>query len=121
MAESLQKEGDLSGSGQLKELEQLLEQNETDLINLELDQEFYKRQREIEVKMLEAENAERQREMDPKRESQTAPQINKLANRELEEYKKKKEAELELLRLYNPQLSGYYKNQVQQYIKETVE
>jgi hypothetical protein len=121
MAESLQKEGDLSGSGQLKELEQLLEQNETDLINLELDQEFYKRQREIEVKMLEAENAERQREMDPKRESQTAPQINKLADRELEEYKKKKEAELELLRLYNPQLSGYYKNQVQQYIKETVE
>ena len=118
MADELQKEGNLGGAGELKELEQLMEENETDIINLEMDNDFFNRQQDIEIKMLEAENSKRKREMEEKRESQTAPQKNNVANTQLEEYKKLKEAELEILRMFNPQLSGYYKSQVHKYNQE---
>ena len=118
MADELQKEGNMEGAGQLKKLEQLMEENETDIINLEMDNDFFNRQEAIEIKMLEAENSKREREMEEQRESQTAQQKNNSDNPQLEEYKKLKEAELEMLRLFNPQLSGYYKEQVHKYNQE---
>jgi len=118
MAEELQKEGNMEGAGQLKELEQLMEENETDIINLEMDNDFFNRQQDIDIKMLEAENSKREREMEERRESLTAQQKNNSTNSHLEEYRKLKEAELEMLRMFNPKLSGYYKNQVHKYNQE---
>ena len=115
MSEELSKEGNLQGAGELKKLEKLLEQNEEDLINLKLDQEFINRQQDISVKMLEAENAQREREKEKKRESESAFDYKKSSSPELQKYLDRKEVELELLRLGNPELSRYYKQQVNDY------
>lgn len=115
LSEQLQKEGDMGGAGSLKELERLMEENEEDIINLELDQEFLNRQNEIESKLLEAENAQRQRELDEKRESENMNVVNPAVENQTDEYIQLKEFELELLRLFNPSLSGYYKGRVRTY------
>ena len=115
MADELQKEGNMAGASELKKLEELLEKNESDIVNMELDQEFFKRQQDIEIKMLEAENADRKREKEKKREAELAIDYIKHNPSEVDEYLKQKEFELELLRIFNPELSGYYKNRVQQY------
>lgn len=118
MSEELQKEGNLQGAGELKKLEELMEQNETDLINFDLDNEFLSRQEQINTKMLEAQNAQREREMEETRKSKTAQQYKNPSNQTLDKYEQQKQTELELLRLYNPDLSGYYKGQVNRYNQE---
>jgi hypothetical protein len=115
MADQLQKEGNMDGSGELKKLEELLERNETDLVNLKLDQDFYERQQDIKIKMLEAENADRKREKEKKREAELAIDYKKNNIGTVDDYLKQKEFELELLRMFNPELSGYYKTRVQEY------
>jgi hypothetical protein len=115
MRDELQKQGDLKGAGELKKLEQLLDKNEEDIVNFNLDNEFFNRQKEIEVKLLEAENAAREREKEKRREANTADNIPQANNVELEEYLKLKQNELELLRLANPKFSNYYKNKVGQF------
>jgi hypothetical protein len=115
MSEELSKQGDLGGSGELKKLEKMLEKNEEDLINLKLDQEFFQRQKDIEVKLLEAENSERKREKENRRESKAGKDYQKNALNSMEDYENRKKYELELLRLLNPQLNSYYKNKVGEY------
>jgi len=115
LRDELAKEGDLSGAGELKKLEDLLEKNEEDLINLKLDHEFFERQADIEVKMLEAEEALRTREMEQKRESVSGNDYVKSTSSVLEDYLRLKQKELELLRLVNPTLNKYYKGKVNVY------
>lgn len=115
MRDELQKQGNLGGAGELKKLEELLDKNEEDLINMKLDQEFLSRQQDIEVKMLEAENASREREKDQKRESNSALNISDDSDKKMEEYIRKKEQELELIRLANPKFNSYYKSKVGSY------
>ncbi|UTW68024.1 hypothetical protein KFE94_07890 [bacterium SCSIO 12643] len=115
MADELKKEGNMSGAGELKKLEELLEKNEEDMINFDLDNEFFMRQKEIEIRMLEAENAKRKRDLDHKRESEESRDIDYKNEDELEKYQLEKKYELELLRIFNPGLSNYYKGQVQIY------
>ena len=115
LRDELQKSGNLGGSGELKKLEELLDKNEEDLINFNLDNEFFERQKDIEVKMLEAENAVRERELDKKRKSNTAKNIKNNPNMDFDRYLKEQELELEMLRLFNPKLSGYYKSKVGEY------
>jgi hypothetical protein len=112
MRDELQKEGNLEGAGELKKLEELLDENEEDLINLNLDNEFFARQNEIEVKMLEAENSLREREKELKRESNTAVNYTKETGVNMEDYLKEKQKELELIRLANPKFSDYYRTKV---------
>ena len=112
LRDELQKEGNLKGAGSLKELEKLLDKNEEDLINFDLDNAFFIRQKDIESKLLEAENANRQKGMEKKRESQVAKNINGNSIVNFEEYLKRKNFELEMLRLSNPNLSNYFKNKV---------
>ena len=118
MRDELQKEGNLEGAGSLKELEKMLDKNEEDLINLELDNEFFARQRDIEIKMLEAENATREREKEKKRESHSFRLVQDNNSELLLEYLEKKQRELELLRLEKVQFSGYYKRQVSSFENE---
>jgi hypothetical protein len=49
-----------------------MEKTETELVNKQLTAEMLKRQQQILTRLLEAENAERQRETDNKRESNSA-------------------------------------------------
>ena len=103
--------------GDLEKLQDLMEQTETDLVNKQLTNEMLKRQKEIETRLLEAANAERQREKEKRRESKTADEVTKVVPPSLEEYLKKREAEIELYRTVPPALKPYYKGLVEKYFK----
>lgn len=112
--ESLNKGGKNAG-GNLKEIQKLMEQTEEDLINKSLSIETIKRQEDIITRLLESEKAEREREFDEKRESNKGNFSQERNIFDMEEYKKLKQKENELLRTVPPNLSPYYKQKVSEY------
>ncbi len=104
--------------GNLQEALEQMEQTEEDLVNKRITQEMVKRQQDILTRLLEAENAERQREKDKKRESQSAQDISRELPPEIQEYLKKRKSEVELYRTVAPELRPYYKKLVESYFKD---
>lgn len=94
-----------------------MEETETDLVNKQITQETIKRQREILTRLLEAENAMRERELDDERKAETAKDYEKALPKAFEEYFKMKEKEIELLKTVPPKLYPYYKQEVNEYFK----
>ncbi|HFA47867.1 MAG TPA: DUF4175 domain-containing protein [Bacteroidetes bacterium] len=114
------KEKSQNGEGGSKELQELMEQMnkiEIDLVNKRLTNEMLKRQQDILTRLLKSEKADREREYDNKRKSETAQDIERKLPPSLEEYIKKREAETELFKTVNPALKPYYKNLVEEYYK----
>jgi hypothetical protein len=119
----LQKEGETGkgGSGDMKKLQELMEQTETDLVNKMITQETLMRQQEILTKLLEAETAEREREQEQRRESKEAKNED-YGNPEIFfEYIRQKNNETELLRTVPPNLNPFYRDKVDEYFKKQVE
>lgn len=120
----LKKEGEASGKGSggdMKKLQELMEQTETDLVNKAITQETLIRQQEILTKLLEAEKAEREREQEQRRESQEAKSED-YGNPEIFfEYIRRKNNETELLRTVPPNLNPFYRDKVDEYFKRQVE
>jgi len=106
-----------NGLGNLDQLMKEMEQTETDLVNKKIQQETLNRQQEILSKLLEADKAEREREQDEKRESKEgltpAPDYKII----LEEYRKIKQKETDLLKTVPPSLNSFYKIKVGDYFK----
>ncbi len=103
-----------------KELQQMIDQMdkvEKDLVNKRLENETLERQQEILTRLLKHEDAERQREFDNKRKSETAEPQQKRLPPALEEYIKKRNSEIELYRTISPSLKPYYKFLVEEYFK----
>jgi len=117
--ESLDK-GDKSGGDQLKKIEDLMEQTEKDLINKNLNIETIRRQEDIITRLLESEKAEREREFDKKRSSKEGNYTEERNIFDMEEYKRLKRKESELLRTIPPNLSPYYKKKVSEYFSKWV-
>ena len=116
----LNKELNEDGKNSLGDMDQLqkeMEKTETELVNKQLTTEMLKRQQEILTRLLEAENAERQRETDNKRESNAAKDMVKPLPPEIEEYLRKKQAELELYKTVPPNLKPFYRDLVEEYFK----
>jgi len=88
---------------------------ETQLVNKQLTNEMLKRQQEILTRLLEAERAEREREMDNERRAEQARQTERTLPPALEEYMKKREAEIESFKTASPVLRPYYKFLVEEY------
>jgi chromosome segregation ATPase len=116
MNEELNKDGKNS-LGNLDQLQKDMEKTETELVNKQLTTEMLKRQQEILTRLLEAENAERQRETDNKRESNSGKDMVKQLPPEIEDYLKKKQAELELYKTVPPNLKPFYRDLVEEYFK----
>jgi len=116
--EEMAQEMDADGSGggePYRKIAKDMEKNEEDLVNLDLSIETINRQQEILTRLLEAENAERERGKKEERESEEA-KSEEISNPEaFFEYKRKKEKEVELLKTVPPTLKPYYKNKVNQY------
>ena len=102
-------------SGELEKLMEEMDKTETDLVNKRLTNEMLKRQQDILTRLLEAENAQRQREFEKRRESKTAQEQERKMPPELEEYIKKREAEIEMYKSVSPALKPYYKTLVEEY------
>ncbi len=117
----LQKEKQQSGQGKAaQELQDILDSMnkvETDLVNKKLTNEMLKRQEQIKTRLLEAEKADRQREFDNKRKAEVASQKDRKRPPSLEEYIKKREAEIEMYKQVSPALKPYYKYLVEEYFK----
>jgi hypothetical protein len=116
LSEELNKDGQ-GTMGNLEELANEMEKTETDLVNKRLTEEMLLRQQEILTRLLKAADAEREREMDNKRKSEKAKEYSKEPPPELEEYFKKREAELELYKTLPPSLKPYYRKMVENYFK----
>jgi len=111
------KPGDKEGNmpGDLGNLQKKMEQSELDLVNKNLSRDLQRRQQQILTRLLEAEKALREQEMDLKRESNSALQYEKELPRAFEEYLKQKEREIELIKTIPPKLHPYYKKEVNEY------
>jgi chromosome segregation ATPase len=94
-----------------------MEETEIDLVNKQITAETIKRQKEILTRLLEAENAMRERELDNEREGETANSYENQLPKAFEEYFKAKEKEIELLKTVPPKLYPYYKKEVNEYFK----
>jgi hypothetical protein len=101
-----EKLGDIAGK---------MEQTEIDLVNKRLTEQLIKRQQEILTRLLQAEDAMREQELDKEREAKSARQLERPVPPEFEEYLKLKEKEIELLRTVPPKLNPYYKKEVIEY------
>ena len=117
--EQLQNEKKEQGQGS-KELDEIIsnmDRIETELVNKRLNSETLKRMKDIETRLLEAEKAERQRELDNKRKSETAQEKRNEMPPALQDYLKKRQAEIDMYKSVSPSLRPYYKSLVDEYYK----
>jgi hypothetical protein len=115
----IQKEKQEQGKGSkiLDDIMEDMNKIETDLVNKRLNNEMLRRQEQILTRLLEEERAEREREQDEKREAESARQQQPKMPPALEEYLKKRRAEVEQFRTVSPALKPYYKQLVEEYLK----
>jgi hypothetical protein len=90
---------------------------ERELVNKRLTNEMLQRQQQILTRLLEHEKAERERDQDEKRQAESARQVQPKMPPALEEYLKKRRAEIEQFRTVSPALKPYYKQLVEEYLK----
>ncbi len=106
-----------AASKKIKELQKLMEQTERDIVNKNITQQTIERQKDILSRLLESDKAQRERDKDHKRESNTAKQIE---NRNLEEFFKYKNQEkdgvVEMLKFQTPSLKSFYNQKVTRYL-----
>ncbi len=115
----LQEQG--KGSRELQKLIEEMNRIETDLVNKRLTNEMLRRQQEILTRLLEAERAEREREYDDERQAEVARQHPRKLPPSLEEYLRKRQAEIEEFRTVSPALRPYYRTLVEEYFRQLKE
>ncbi len=107
------------GDNGYKDLLEKMEETEEDLVNKKVTEELLERQADILTRLLESEKAEKERELDNKREAKTAEQdLQKNTPEDFSEYLKLKEMQIELLKTIPTSLNQYYKKQVNEYFKK---
>ena len=94
-----------------------MEETEVDLVNKQITQKTIQRQKEILTRLLEAEDAMRERDKDEERKAETGKDYDKQLPKAFEKYLKIKEQETELLKTIPPKLYPYYKKEVNEYFK----
>jgi DNA repair exonuclease SbcCD ATPase subunit len=110
---------DGSGNGnELKQIAKEMEELQKDIVNNQIDQETLQRQRDIEIRLLKAEEAERTRDKDNERKSNEARDYPSSNPMKYEEYMRRKEQETELLKTVPPSLKPYYKEKVNSYFNK---
>jgi chromosome segregation ATPase len=115
----LQKEKQEQGKGDkmLDDIMDDMNKIETELVNKRLTNDMLQRQEQILTRLLEHEKAEREREQDEQRQAETARQQQGKMPPALEEYLRKRQAEIEQFRTVSPALKPYYKQLVEEYLK----
>jgi hypothetical protein len=110
------KDGSKPGSdwGQIKKD---MEETEKQLVNKQLTTEMLTRQQQILDKLLQAENAERQKDEEQKRESHTGKDVKREVPPAIEAYLKAKSSEVDLYKTVPPTLKPYYKTLAEKYFR----
>lgn len=105
-------------SSKLSDLKNLMEKSEQDLVNKRITQETMMRQQEILTRLLEAENAVREREFENKRESKTGKELPRQLPPDIQKYLKEKQAQIELLNTLPPSFTPFYKQETGRYFQQ---
>jgi hypothetical protein len=106
-----------NGGNQFDDIIDMMDKMEIDLVNKRLNAETLKRQQDIRTRLLEAEKAERQRGEDEKRKATAALDVKQPLPPALQEYLKKRNAEVETYKTVSPALKPYYRYLVDEYYK----
>jgi hypothetical protein len=101
----------------LKEIQKLSEQNVEDLINRNISPELFNRNQKILTRLLESEKAEKEREIDEKRESKEGSKSDFMIPEELKESFKKDSKYKETINKGNLKMKNYYKNLSNDYFR----
>jgi len=113
--EQMSKEGNLKNASFVQQMIEDMEKTEKDLYNKNLTYETIKRQKQIEIRMLEAEKAEQQQETDNLRKSETAKNdynSNLIKNFQ---YNVIKNNNFESMNRNNLNFNLYYRKKIQEY------
>lgn len=118
--EALRKMKDQMSQKQKKELgvDEMMDQmdkNEADIVNKRITAETLKRQKQIETRMLELEEALRDQDEKEDRQSKTAEDLPRNPPARIEEFLRKKQSGQDLYRTLPPELKPFYKNLVDKY------
>ncbi|WP_436514450.1 DUF4175 family protein [Ekhidna sp. To15] len=105
------------GGDDMKRAIDMMEQNEVDLVNKRLTQQLINRQKQIVTRMLEAEKAQRDQEMDEEREADRPSVISREIPPGFEKYLELKKKEIELLKTIPIELNQFYKKEVNDYFR----
>ena len=118
--EELNQQENKDGKGSLGNLQEIIDQmdqTETDLVNKQLTNDLINRQQDILTRLLEAENAEKERDQKDERESITGKQYEQVIPPSLEEYIKKQKGSVELYKNIPPKLRPFYKLISEKYVQ----
>ncbi|WP_421945621.1 DUF4175 family protein [Pedobacter sp.] len=118
--EKINREENKDGKGKLGNLNEAIKEmkeTESDLVNKKLQQETMNRQKELLVKLLDAEKAEKDQEEDDKRESKAAKEFPPSYKKMVDDYKKQFQNGSDVLQKLPPTLNYYYKNRIAEYLK----
>ena len=118
LQELMQSGGNQESTKILNQVNKMMEENIKDIINGNITPQSINRQDQIITRLLQAENSEREREVDNKRKSNEAKDY-KLSNPDAAFKEKEKELRFnELLEMSNLKLNSYYKNKYKEYLKQ---
>ena len=111
---------DGSGAGnELKQIAKEMEKLQRDIVNNQVTEESIRRQNDIMIRLLKAEEAERVREMDEERKSNEALNAPIGNPKKYEEFLKNKQKGVETLRSVSPNLKPYYKEKAIRYFRNS--
>ena len=113
--------GESGEKGNIDRILEKMDENETDILNNNITNETLLRQEEILTKLLEAENAQREKGEEEKRESIEWNYEIKNNNSEYLDYIQKKKEQEELLKTTPVQLNPFYKEKVNKYFNKISE
>ena len=102
---------------QLKQIDEILEQNKRDLMNKNVTTQTVNRHNQILTRLLEAKNSEIERDMDEKRQSQTADEEFFSNPLKYFEYKKSTTNSIESIEYNNQNINEYYTKKYKDYLK----
>ncbi len=105
------------GGKDLQKAIEEMEKTELDLVNKQLSDQMMNRQKDIMTRLLESEKADREDQLDEKREAETAKNYQQEVPEAIEEYIRQKQKELERFKTIPLKLNPYYKKEVNQYFK----
>ena len=113
--------GEEGSGGMLGDMEKVMEQmkeTETELINKQLTAETMMRQQQILSRMLQADKAVKERELDEKRESNSGRELDHKAPEQLSQEEYKNKLRQELLKTNKLEYSGDFIYLIEQYFKK---
>jgi len=103
--------------GDLSQTSKQMEETEKNLVNKQITGEMLNRQQQIMDKLLQAENAERQKDQEQKRESHTGKDVKREIPPAIEAYLKARQSEVDLYKTVPPSLKPYYKTLAEKYFR----